>query len=1369
MTTVDLSRSALQPRKHYVGARMQQGRVLTDDDFNEAVALEAEGSREALVDVVGPIGSPDDGFRIDPASVTNAGGHIDFTIQAGTMYLGGNRVVLHDAVPLSAQPDFLRQLDADRATGTGARTLAYLEVWQQPVSAVEDGELLEVALGGPDTTQRMRLMARVRLHHTNEASCHDAWSELTGELASAARGQWNADTAALDNDLTLTVGYTTTGSSDDLCAPEVASGYLGAENAAIRVQLVDPVDLGTEAAITWGFDDAAPLYRVSLETITVNGSPFTRITFLTAPKDQAHWPLLDQVVELVPWAAILDPNRELVGEGHGRCEAQVGGEKLSVGHGHLAKVTTGYDNTQGTVIIAGHPPAELTALASGHSGVELDSDGVRREFDCYLRVWDRGTDLGSAARIGVTRGVPVTLGNTGLTVTLQGTHLDADAHWIIAARPHTPDRVVPWVLEDGASPHGITTWLCPLALITWRSGLAHHQVQDCRVRFRPLTRLKTCCTFTVGDGERSHGDYTSIQAAIDALPPEGGRVCVLPGAWEESLTLSGLTDVHIHGCGAQSVLTNPSGTEPAIHVTDCQRIRIDELHVVSEQTFCVVVDGDQTRDVKLDALELHARDLGAVTFDAGTGLELRRSALHAEHLAADPTAGSIVGRLPLIWVQAEDVTIAGNRLVAPENPSSPLRRGTGGIRIAGGSRQVRIRRNQIIGGNGSGIVLGSVTSSADEETGSKLPPWAMGYGFFYYYWEDGCLKLGFIPWVSGSNDPDAVLVSDGVVERVYIVGNEIRDMGGDGIGVAWIFDDLDGDGQPDDVIYVDRLVIRRNTIESCCRGEFVEISDYVTGVASHGPITLADVRHLAVLGNTLVDCGAGKEAALAALSTWTVSGCRIEHNYARNNGSASATPRNDAVGGVILRTATPDYDDDGDWDGLGALFMNDNQIAAPQGCPLFVYGTGAMHVHDNVLASSLRTFGAFPYFGAGVTIINVGASSEGFGRAGGAGHTQLQNNQVLLREAGKGRERTMLWANAIVSADVLVQGNGVHADLGKSWALTNFMAAGETVQVQGNRFTETVSRAKGPQTRVEANAVFSAVAAGSVIGALVHNLGTHCFLEYDGGRISGGRVSGGHLNRSVVDRGSNKRTCRTLLEYLSKAYTRDEDTGQTKARATRLELDYARKKKHEPRPGSVAPKGSSGDFDDALADLRATRNETNLLVATVGAETSFRLEARAAMLERLAARKGDPTRAARHRGHAKASRRIASQLDDELLRTTARLRALPDDASKGASVYGRVVDAMEDPQPDTTVALLDAKGAPVAWAVTNRAGWYGFSAATVGEGMSLQASDAEGNVLSTMELAALVDGAEINEMLTLPVRAGGGAPPRGPEQRGTKG
>lgn len=72
MTNADITRLLIQPRKHYVGARMQQGRVVLDSDFNEEAELVDEERRRALADIVGPTGSPDEGFAADSTSATRS-------------------------------------------------------------------------------------------------------------------------------------------------------------------------------------------------------------------------------------------------------------------------------------------------------------------------------------------------------------------------------------------------------------------------------------------------------------------------------------------------------------------------------------------------------------------------------------------------------------------------------------------------------------------------------------------------------------------------------------------------------------------------------------------------------------------------------------------------------------------------------------------------------------------------------------------------------------------------------------------------------------------------------------------------------------------------------------------------------------------------------------------------------------------------------------------------------------------------------------------------------------------------------------------------------------------------------------------------
>src|SRR5215471_13877776 len=141
MSTIDLSRSATDFRKHFTGVAAQMGRVLTDDDYNENERLHGEDLRRSRLDIIGPAGSPDAGFSIANPTITPAG--IDFDIVAGTFYLGGNRLTLEANERFQVQSDWLNMAPADIPPAPpGSRLdLVYLECWQQSICAVEDSEL----------------------------------------------------------------------------------------------------------------------------------------------------------------------------------------------------------------------------------------------------------------------------------------------------------------------------------------------------------------------------------------------------------------------------------------------------------------------------------------------------------------------------------------------------------------------------------------------------------------------------------------------------------------------------------------------------------------------------------------------------------------------------------------------------------------------------------------------------------------------------------------------------------------------------------------------------------------------------------------------------------------------------------------------------------------------------------------------------------------------------------------------------------------------------------------------------------------------------------------------------------------------------
>src|SRR4051812_49119109 len=101
----DRTRTSDDARQQYRACVAQQGRVILDRDLNALQGIVADEIRAQAADVVGLVGTPDDGFRIDfvpvgspppspPSSPPPAAEATDFSISPGTMYLNGVRAVL---------------------------------------------------------------------------------------------------------------------------------------------------------------------------------------------------------------------------------------------------------------------------------------------------------------------------------------------------------------------------------------------------------------------------------------------------------------------------------------------------------------------------------------------------------------------------------------------------------------------------------------------------------------------------------------------------------------------------------------------------------------------------------------------------------------------------------------------------------------------------------------------------------------------------------------------------------------------------------------------------------------------------------------------------------------------------------------------------------------------------------------------------------------------------------------------------------------------------------------------------------------------------------------------------------------------------
>ncbi len=160
------------------------------------------------------------------------------------------------------------------------------------------------------------------------------------------------------------------------------------------------------------------------------------------------------------------------------------------------------------------------------------------------------------------------------------------------------------ILLDQAPPEGIRYHRASLAILNWNSdhevSFEDEEIQDCRDVFHPLTRQNICCTFTVGDGSSSFGDFDSIHEAVRHLPRAGGELCLLPGMHETNVIIQGRSNITIKGCGSRTrvIPDRQSPDDPVISIIDCQNITICGLEIDSVGGSGIVVLGSEPGAVK---------------------------------------------------------------------------------------------------------------------------------------------------------------------------------------------------------------------------------------------------------------------------------------------------------------------------------------------------------------------------------------------------------------------------------------------------------------------------------------------------------------------------------------------------------------------------------------------------------------------------------------------------------------------------------------------------------------------------------------------------------------------------------------------------
>lgn len=234
-----ISRESYDSEKRYSGVYQQQGRMLTDADWNNLVEIVKHRLDDALTDVVGS-GTP----RHRKLAIVDDGG---LKIKPGHLYADG--VIAH----LPGQPgqtiNYDAQADLTSPRAIPANCIIYADVWERSVTALEDGALMDSALHGADTCTRTKTMLQVK------------WCDTGTQPDQLPKSG--------DAELTVTIREGITAPDDcDPCASEISvDSRTGNELFRLEVHDVlyqgnDPTQQVEEVWLKWSCENGAEQYAL---------------------------------------------------------------------------------------------------------------------------------------------------------------------------------------------------------------------------------------------------------------------------------------------------------------------------------------------------------------------------------------------------------------------------------------------------------------------------------------------------------------------------------------------------------------------------------------------------------------------------------------------------------------------------------------------------------------------------------------------------------------------------------------------------------------------------------------------------------------------------------------------------------------------------------------------------------------------------------------------------------------------------------------------------------------------------------------------------------------------------------------------------
>ena len=363
------------------------------------------------------------------------------------------------------------------AAGNTRADLAYLDLWQRPITYIEDPDVREIALNGADTCTRKKLIAQVRILKGTEVNlgATPVLPDLSvlpeigkGVLTTKDKSDAVADPCA------------------DPCEPAIAGTFLGEDNRLFRVEVHTCGQIGAAAANT------TATFKWSRENAAV-------ATAIIANADAGAFGVKVEKPELFSVGDLIEISNDLV-------DLITGPYEDTVNHrchqrGELRKISSiSLDDRLISWQDAMSPEPQF------HAALALPE---RLVFHPSIRRWD--------AILPATPG-DIILAD-GVVIEFGGSDMVPGDYWVFTTR--VIDRSVERLVEH--PPHGIRHRYFPLARVLRSHGAGSPPLvtYDLRRPFDALTTLKAAevaydPTFCVQDDPTWAG-VTNVQQALDAI------------------------------------------------------------------------------------------------------------------------------------------------------------------------------------------------------------------------------------------------------------------------------------------------------------------------------------------------------------------------------------------------------------------------------------------------------------------------------------------------------------------------------------------------------------------------------------------------------------------------------------------------------------------------------------------------------------------------------------------------------------------------------------------------------------------------------------------------------------------------------------